>query len=111
MSSDQARSQLAEIIATLLNNGTSPTTGAKLLEKATVDIMFTNQVETFPDFARQGIPDAKPDLTNVIPEIYPSTGGSTSRLGPDVHAVEWRSDRKVKKHWILGWTTELLVVG
>ncbi|KAF2632928.1 hypothetical protein BU25DRAFT_436607 [Macroventuria anomochaeta] len=35
-----------------------------------LDTMFTNQVEKFPDFARQGIPAAKPDLTNAVPEMY-----------------------------------------
>lgn len=62
---------LTEVLATLLNDGTSPTTGAQLLKKATVDEMFRNQVPDFPNFGRQGIPAAKPDLTNAIPEIYP----------------------------------------
>jgi hypothetical protein len=70
-----------EIIAVLLNDGTSPTTGAKLLDKTTVDTMFTNQVEKFPDFARQGIPAAKPDLTNPIPEIYPVEGNPPQGWG------------------------------
>jgi CubicO group peptidase (beta-lactamase class C family) len=33
--------------------------------------MFTNQIPQIPDFGRQGIPAAKPDLTNAIPEIWP----------------------------------------
>lgn len=74
-------SDYAQIIATLLNDGTSPTTGAKLLDKATVDTMFTNQVERFPDFARQGIPAAKPDLTNAVPEIYPVEGNPPQGWG------------------------------
>ncbi|KAH5679264.1 hypothetical protein HBI21_080580 [Parastagonospora nodorum] len=64
----------AQIIATLLNDGTSPTTGAQILKKETVDLMFSNQIEKFPDFGRQGIPDAKPDLTNPLAEIYPNGG-------------------------------------
>ncbi|KAF2825980.1 beta-lactamase/transpeptidase-like protein [Ophiobolus disseminans] len=67
-------SDYAQIIATLLNDGTSPLTGAQILKKETVDLMFTNQIEKFPDFGRQGIPDAKPDLTNPLPEIYPVEG-------------------------------------
>ncbi|KAL1598465.1 hypothetical protein SLS59_006749 [Nothophoma quercina] len=74
-------SDYAQIIATLLNDGTSPTTGAKLLDKATVDTVFTNQVERFPDFARQGIPAAKPDLTNAVPEIYPVEGNPPQGWG------------------------------
>ena len=33
--------------------------------------MFTNQIPQFPNFGRQGIPAAKPDLTNPIPNLYP----------------------------------------
>lgn len=61
----------SEIIAALLNDGTSPTTGAQILKPATVEQMFTNQLPQFPNFGRQGIPDAKPNLTNPIPDLYP----------------------------------------
>lgn len=74
-------SDYAQIIATLLNDGTSPTTGAKILRKETVDLMFTNQIDKFPDFARQGIPAAKPDLTNPLPEIYPVEGNPPQGWG------------------------------
>ncbi|KAG9384028.1 Beta-lactamase family protein [Pyrenophora tritici-repentis] len=87
-------SDYAQIIGVLLNDGKSPKTGAQLLKKETVDLMFTNQIPQFPDFGRQGIPAAKPDLTYTLPEIYPvegrpaqgwgltfmlSNGGSTGR--------------------------------
>ena len=65
----------------LLNNGTCPRTGAKLLEKATVDEMFTNQIPRFPQFGRQGIPASKPDLTNPIPDLYPTDGNSPQGWG------------------------------
>jgi hypothetical protein len=55
----------------LLNDGTSPTTGAQILKKETVDLMFQNQIPEFPNFGRQGIPPAKADLTNPIPDLYP----------------------------------------
>ncbi|KAI4628468.1 hypothetical protein J4E83_003018 [Alternaria metachromatica] len=67
-------SDYAQIIATLLNDGKSAKTGVQLLKKETVDLMFTNQISQFPDFGRQGIPAAKPDLTNAIPDIYPVEG-------------------------------------
>ncbi|KAL1847035.1 hypothetical protein Plec18170_008809 [Paecilomyces lecythidis] len=69
--------EYCQIIATLLNDGTSPTTGAKLLRKETVDEMFRNQIPEFPQFGTQGIPDSKADLTNPIPVLYPPppTGG------------------------------------
>jgi len=34
----------SQVIATLLNDGTHPGTGARILKKETVDLMFTNQV-------------------------------------------------------------------
>ena len=55
----------------LLNDGTSATTGAQILKPQTVELMFQNQIPNFPNFGRQGIPAAKPDLTNAIAEIYP----------------------------------------
>ncbi|KAK2780928.1 hypothetical protein FQN53_000880 [Emmonsiellopsis sp. PD_33] len=83
--------EYCQILATLLNNGTSPTTGKTILKSETVDEMFRNQIPQFPNFGTQGIPDAKPDLTNPIPTLYPSstpqgwgltfmlTGGATGR--------------------------------
>lgn len=65
----------------LLNDGTSPTTNSQLLKKDTIDQMFTNQIEKFPDFGRQGIPDAKPDLTNPISELYPVQGNPPQGWG------------------------------
>ena len=70
-----------EILATLLNNGTSPTTGARILAEATVDEMFRNQIKEFPNFGGQGIPASKPDLTNAIPELYPVPGNPAQGWG------------------------------
>ena len=33
--------------------------------------MFTNQIPQFPDFGRQSISTARPELTNTIPDLYP----------------------------------------
>ena len=63
--------EYCQILAMLLNDGTSPKTGAQILQKATVDEMTKNQITQSPDFAKQGIPPAKPDLTNEIPDLYP----------------------------------------
>lgn len=60
-----------EILSTLLNDGVSPTTSARILSEASIKEMFTNQIPQFPDFGRRGIPAAKPDLTNPIPDMYP----------------------------------------
>ncbi|KAH7371759.1 beta-lactamase family protein [Cadophora sp. MPI-SDFR-AT-0126] len=70
-----------QILATLLNNGTSPTTGVQILAKATVEEMFRNQIKEFPNFGRQRIPDSKPDLTNTIPELYPVPGNAPQGWG------------------------------
>lgn len=63
--------EYVKIIATLLNNGTSPATGAQILKKETVDQMFTTQIPEMPDFGRNPISAAIPYLTNPIPELYP----------------------------------------
>lgn len=60
-----------QIISTLLNDGVSPTTHNRILSKQSVDEMFTNQIERFPDFGRKGIQKAKPTYTNDIPDLYP----------------------------------------
>lgn len=65
----------------LLNDGTCPTTGSKLLSKETVDEMFSNQIPQFPNYSRSGIPAAKPDLTNLIHELYPVPGNPPQGWG------------------------------
>jgi CubicO group peptidase (beta-lactamase class C family) len=65
----------------LLNDGVSGRTGARLLQKSSVDEMFRNQIPSFPNFARQGIPDSKHDLTNAIPELYPVPGNPPQGWG------------------------------
>ncbi|MCJ1250876.1 hypothetical protein MMC30_008104 [Trapelia coarctata] len=63
--------EYCHIIATLLNDGKSPTTGNRILETVTVQEMFSNQIKSMPDFGRQGIPAAKPDYTNPLGDLYP----------------------------------------
>lgn len=89
--------EYCQILATLLNDGISPTTSKQILRKATVDLMFENQIPQFPNFAAQEIPPAKADLTNRIAHLYPSatpqgwgltcmlTGGSTGRSAQTGH--------------------------
>lgn len=72
---------IAEILAVLLNEGTSPTTGAEILKPSTVAEMFKNQIPDMPDFARQPIPASKADLTNPIPELYPVPGNPPQGWG------------------------------
>ncbi|KAF7528922.1 hypothetical protein PCG10_009636 [Penicillium crustosum] len=73
--------EYCKVLAVLLNDGTCPRTGSKLLQKETVDEMFSNQIPRFPDYSRQSIPDAKPDLTNPIPELYPVAGSPPQGWG------------------------------
>ncbi|KAK8173712.1 beta-lactamase/transpeptidase-like protein [Phyllosticta citrichinensis] len=64
--------EYCQILATLLNNGTSPKTGAQILSPSTVDTMFTNSIPSRPDFARGDVvSDPMPILTNPISEMYP----------------------------------------
>jgi len=106
--------EYAKVLAVLLNNGTCPATGVQVLRKETVDEMFRNQISSFPNYGRQRIPAAKPDLTNEIPELYPvpgnppqgwgltfmlSNGGATGRSAGTGHwaglaNVWWWCDRE-----------------
>jgi CubicO group peptidase (beta-lactamase class C family) len=63
--------EYTKIIATLLNDGISPTTKARILKPETVDLMFSNQIPNMPNFGREKIQAAIPELTNEIPELYP----------------------------------------
>lgn len=48
--------EYVQVLATLLNDGKSPKTGAQILKPETVKEMFENQIKQHPDFARAGIP-------------------------------------------------------
>ena len=63
--------EYVQVLAALLNDGKSPKTGARILKSETVKLMWENQVPKHPDFARQGVPAAKPEHTNSAPEFYP----------------------------------------
>ncbi|KAK4508742.1 hypothetical protein PRZ48_002481 [Zasmidium cellare] len=73
--------EYVQVLAALLNDGKSPKTGAQILKKETVDSMFENQIPNFPNFARQGIPAAKPEQTNPAPELYPQEGNPPQGWG------------------------------
>lgn len=92
-----------EILAVLLNQGKSPTTGATILQPHTVAEMFKNQIPQFPNFGRQGMAAAKPDLLNAAPDFYPvadnapqgwgltfmlSNGGPTGRSKSTAHCKQ-----------------------
>lgn len=64
----------SEVLATLLNDGTSPKTKKQILKPETVKQMFENQIPHLPDFARKPIPAAKAEHTNPAPELYPQEG-------------------------------------
>ncbi|KPM35115.1 hypothetical protein AK830_g11464 [Neonectria ditissima] len=103
-----------KVLAVLLNDGTCPRTGARILGKETVLEMFRNQIPAFPNASRQFIPAAKPELTNPIGELYPvpgnppqgwgltfmmSNGGATGRSTGTAHwaglpNVWWWCDRE-----------------
>lgn len=65
----------------LLNDGTCPRTGNQLLRKDTVEEMFRNQIPQFPNYARQSIRTAKPDLTNNVDEFYAVRGNPPQGWG------------------------------
>jgi len=63
--------EYAKIIATLLNDGMSPATNTRILKAETVAHMFSNQIPNLPNFGREKIQAAIPELTNEIAELYP----------------------------------------
>lgn len=73
--------EYAQVLAALLNGGQGARTGARILQAATVDAMFANQIPHFPDFARQTIVISKPDLSNSAPELYPQPGSPPQGWG------------------------------
>lgn len=85
----------------LLNDGTCPRTGSQLLRKDTVEEMFRNQIPQFPNFSRQGIPAAKPDLTNAIDEMYAVQGGGPQGWGLTFMMANSNSTGRSKEtvHW------------
>lgn len=58
-------SEYTKVLAALLDDG------GKILSKESVDQMFTNQIPQWPDYGRRGIPAAKPEYTNPLPELFP----------------------------------------
>ena len=46
-------------------------TGARILQKSTVENMFTNQIPQFPNFGRKSLPSVKSDLVNSMSELFP----------------------------------------
>ena len=63
--------EFTNIISMLLNNGTSPITGAQVLQPETVDKMFTNQIPQWPNFGRTPIITGRPEYANSVTELYP----------------------------------------
>ena len=60
--------EYCQVIAMLLNDGTHKPSGAQILKKETVDEMFKNQIEEFPDFGRQ---------VGICPKFYVTTSRKT----------------------------------
>ncbi|KAL4816678.1 beta-lactamase/transpeptidase-like protein [Aspergillus spinulosporus] len=73
--------EYCRILSVLLNEGTCPITGTRLLLPSTVETMFSNQIPHMPNYSRQPIPASKPDLTNPIPELYPVPGNPPQGWG------------------------------
>jgi CubicO group peptidase (beta-lactamase class C family) len=73
--------EYVKVLAALLNDGTSPTTGATILKPETVNSMFENQIPGQPDFARGGPPSPMPTVANSLPEMYPQEGNPPQGWG------------------------------
>lgn len=98
--------EYVKILAAILNDGTSPTTGKQILKKETVDLLWKNQIPNQyvfpyyllieqiiclptifadslrrPDFARNGPAPVNPSLINHVPEFYPQDGNPPQGWG------------------------------
>ncbi|KAI8937732.1 hypothetical protein NX059_005432 [Plenodomus lindquistii] len=73
--------EYVKILAALLNDGTSPTTGERILQKETVDLLWENQIPNEPDFARAGANPVNLELVNPVPEFYPQEGNPPQGWG------------------------------
>ncbi|KAH8819853.1 beta-lactamase family protein [Xylogone sp. PMI_703] len=74
-------SEYCQILSILLNDGVSPTTGARILQKSTIDQMFTNQLPHIPNVGREPLPTAIPILSNDITDFYPFASDLKQPLG------------------------------
>ncbi|OJJ75774.1 hypothetical protein ASPBRDRAFT_191980 [Aspergillus brasiliensis CBS 101740] len=61
--------EFCRVLAALLNDGTSPHTGAKIVTPETVKEMFTDQIPTMPRYCNEYTPSGKPELANPCPLI------------------------------------------
>jgi CubicO group peptidase (beta-lactamase class C family) len=71
----------AEILTVLLNNGTSPITGKQLLNKDTVEEMFSDQIGSLPPLREKYMANAEPDLTNAATGLHPTVTGDRQGWG------------------------------
>ncbi|GAD97659.1 beta-lactamase family protein [Paecilomyces variotii No. 5] len=61
--------EYCRVIGMLLNDGTSPNTGAQILKPETVKEMFTDQIPDMPRHCNEHVPAAKPSLTSTFPLV------------------------------------------
>ncbi|KAH3682013.1 hypothetical protein WICPIJ_007005 [Wickerhamomyces pijperi] len=69
-----------QFLATLMNDGVCPITGARILKKETIDEMFVNQIPEMPDFGRRKL-TALDGLSYNITDLYPQEGNPPQGWG------------------------------
>ncbi|KAJ2989394.1 hypothetical protein NUW58_g3488 [Xylaria curta] len=69
-----------KLIAVLLNDGIDAASGARLLNKGTVDEMFKDQIPDTPRYSNECVPVAKPNLANPTP-LFPMPADHTEGWG------------------------------
>jgi CubicO group peptidase (beta-lactamase class C family) len=65
--------EITEILAALLNDGTSPTTGKQILKPETVKRMLENATPDLPNLGRQHLP-GMPFISNPSDDLYSQEG-------------------------------------
>ncbi|KAL5339851.1 beta-lactamase/transpeptidase-like protein [Aspergillus crustosus] len=71
----------AQILSTLLNNGTSPKTSLRILHPTTITTLFTNQIPYLPPLATKHLPSAKPTLIKPTTGLHPTIEGDAQGWG------------------------------
>ncbi|PZD41279.1 AmpC, Beta-lactamase class C penicillin binding protein [Pyrenophora tritici-repentis] len=69
------------LLAVLLNSGACPSTNTRILAPSSVDLLFTNQIPTQPNFARGNPPPADASLVNEADDMYPQKGDPAQGWG------------------------------
>lgn len=77
-------------------------TGKQILKPSTVELMFTNQIPQFPNFARRRLDTTDPLLANPLSELYPIPDGGPQGWGLSFMMTHSPTGRSANSGWWAG---------